>query len=170
LKVKPEALEKQIGGSKQEEFKEQSDLTYSPSLKFQRLMQGGLLLLALIFKSMPLVYFVFLVMGTAACFGHKLALFSILYAKIIKPTKSTQEKRCDCNPDKSEQRFACALGSFFLLMAIILSHFNFPFGWVFVGLVSALSLLAGTTNFCLGSLLFVFVRSFQLKEKSHEWF
>jgi hypothetical protein len=167
LKVKSEAFEKQIDGSKQEEFKEQSDLTYFPGLKFQRLMQGGLLLLALIFKSMSLVYFVFLVMGTAACFGHKFALFSILYAKIIKPTKSTQEKRCDCNPAKSEQRFACALGSFFLLMAIILSHLNFPFGWAFVGLVSALSLLAGTTNFCLGSLLFVFFRSFSVKrEKS----
>ena len=165
MKVKSEVLEKQIGSSKHVDFKEQSDLTYSQGLKFQRLMQGWLLLLALIFKWMPLVYFVFLVMGTAACFSYKFALFSILYTKIIKPSKSTQEKRCGCNPDKSEQRFACALGSFFLLMAIIFNHLNFPFGWVFVGLVSALSLLAGTTNFCLGSLLFVFFRSFSAKRE-----
>ena len=101
MKVKSKPLEKQFEISELEDLGEQNELTYPNGIKFQRLMQGSLLLLALLFQWIPLVYFVFLVMGTAACFSHEFALFSILYTKIIKSGKSSSKRECECSPKKS---------------------------------------------------------------------
>jgi len=77
-------------------------------------------------------------------------------------------KKCEWSQNKGGQKFACVLGSFLLFMTIIFNYLNFSWSWVLVGLVSAFSLLAGATNFCLGSLLFVWFRSLFLKGKEHE--
>ena len=123
------------------------------AVKFQRLMQGVVLLTALFFKSMLLVYFMILIMVAGIIFTAKHAPFALVYKRLVKSDETS--KTIEGGLDLSAERFACSLGTSFLLLAAALNYYNYEgLAWVVVGVVTALSLLAGTVGFCLGSAIY----------------
>lgn len=128
-------------------------LCTSDSLKFQRLVNGILLLIAIVFKSMILVYVVFLVVATGCFLSCRNSLFVRLYWIINSPKHTS-----NCSADVSAERFACGLATVFLAGAILINHYGLAYGWILIDLVTVLMLLGGIVGFCLGAAIYVTLR------------
>jgi hypothetical protein len=128
------------------------------AVKFQRLMQGVLLLTAVLFQWMLLVYLTFLIMLVGVCYSPRYAPFAFLYYRFLRPIFKPVRVEEACPVDLQAERFACTLGTSFLALAIVLNYYGYQAAWIFVGVVAALSLLAGTVGFCLGSLIYTWLR------------
>lgn len=124
------------------------------AMKFQRLVYGFLLLLAFLFDYIPLVLCVGLLMLAFIWLPLKYSPTFLLYQLIPHPP-SVQS--CTC--DSPAARFACGLGSCLLGVSYGLNLGGMETsGWVLVVAVAVLSLIAGTTGFCLGNLVFAWLR------------
>lgn len=139
------------------------------AVRFQRVTQGALLLIAVQFQWMPLAVFVLAVMIVGILLSFRCAMFALLYVALIRPAlkSSPPSSSCGCPIDSKEERFACTLGFLFVASGVWL-HYQFAWPvlpWVLIGLTGALSLLAGTTGFCVGSALYSVVRT-ALKKKT----
>jgi hypothetical protein len=112
----------------------------------------GLLLLAYISNSLPLVAFVSLVMlvGTVA---PELALFQIIYREGLRPARVINPHIVIDNPEP--HRFAQGFGGVVValgVVALLLDHA--ALGWGLVWLVVVLAGLNLTLNFCAGCFLY----------------
>lgn len=125
--------------------------------KFQRVLLGVILLFSYLFQYIQLVYIVALVMFISSFLGAKYTPFFQIHLKFINPEsrRSTgQALACFNNP--SESRFACGLALIFLIAGVILFYTGKEnVAWVFILVVAALSILAGTIGFCLGAAIYV---------------
>lgn len=132
----------------------QTKITDQNAVKFQRLIYGFLLLLAFIFEYMPLVVIVGLLMLLFLWLPlNKSPTYRLYY--LLFPTISVEP--CSC--DSAEARFARGLGSGLLTMAFILNLLGIStIAWLLVLAVAVLSLIAGSTGFCLGNLIYAWLR------------
>jgi hypothetical protein len=124
----------------------------SRALRFQRVLQGGLLFGAYAFDCVTLIVIVAVTM-VLSCFSSRcnpLYLFGLLMPA-SKPDTAT-----GCPMDRQAEKFACALGLCFTATGLVLINAGRTFaGWSLVLLVGCLSVLAGTVGFCLGTVVYV---------------
>jgi hypothetical protein len=124
--------------------------------KFQRLILGSLLFISYIFHYMPIVIFVAIIMFVSCLFSAKHTPFYQLYIRAINPISNASiTTGSACTFDSRGNRFACGIGWVFLTASML---FFYPgkdgIAWILVLIVGFLSVLAGTTGFCLGTAIY----------------
>ncbi len=134
--------------------------------RFQRLVLGSLLFLSYVFQVMPIIIFVAAVILISCVFGVKYTPFFRLWLVAINrlstPPSTPMESGCPLGDTAS--RFACAIGFLFLATGIIFFYMGYETAaWSLVLIVGTLSVLAGTTGFCLGTAIYALL--FRQKEK-----
>ncbi|MFH1231151.1 MAG: DUF4395 family protein, partial [Planctomycetota bacterium] len=78
--------------------------------------------------------------------------------------KTSSAEKLNCSCDTGANRFACMIGFVLLTIGIFLHYLGkTDITWVLVLLVGTLSVLAGTTGFCLGTAIYGIL--FRKKEK-----
>ncbi len=123
--------------------------------KFQRLVFGLLLLLAFVFDQI-------LIVGAVALLMIIFTFVPICYSPIYRLHRyfnSTSQLPIVCVENSKEEAFACSLGAFFLISGIVCYYLGpDQIAWSLVIIVAVLSLLAGTVGFCLGSLIYFWLK------------
>jgi len=128
---------------------------------FQRLVLGALLLIAYIFRLMPMAMFVAAIMLISSSCGTKFTPFYQLYFQIARRKKASSGEGASgeeiaCPGDS----FACGLGFLLLGIGILLFYMGKSnIAWILVATVGALSILAATTGFCLGTAIYTLIVS-----------
>ncbi len=123
------------------------------AIKLQRLLFGILLLIAFVFNWSPLVILVAVLMLLFIFAPMKYSPFYRIY--FVCSRETADERMCS----EGETSFACGLGGFVLAFAVYLDFTGVnTVAWILVVLVAGMSLLAGTTGFCLGSLVYAWLK------------
>ena len=127
------------------------------SFRFSRTIYGILLLIAYLINNIWLVLVVGILMGMGAV-SMNYNLFYQLRLRFLG--KNFTSKPLMVTKDINEVRFACVIASIFLVLAFLLFYFwNLrSLAWILTGLVIILSLLAGLTGVCVGSIMYVFFK------------
>jgi hypothetical protein len=122
------------------------------AIKFQRLLFGILLLVAFVFNWLPPVILVAALMLLFTFVPMKYSPFYRLYLVLSRET----EDGCLCS--KGETSFTCGVGGAVLSLAVYLDFTGVnTVAWILTVLVAGMLLLAGTTGFCLGSLVYAWL-------------
>jgi len=123
-------------------------------IKRQRLVFGVLLLIAFFGGWTWLVFVVCVLMFIAAAVPPQ---YSPLYRLCSLGTEQPVLNGCGCR--HQETSFACILGGFVLGITIVFFYHGYVrLAWGLVVFVGSLSLLAATTGFCLGNLVFAWLK------------
>jgi hypothetical protein len=122
------------------------------SLKFARNVSGLLILISFLFHSIELAVIMMALLFFAAI-SMKLNIFYQFYfnflGKYLKKNLAVSER------DKGEVIFAWTMGGLFLLIGLVLIHFNLPTaGWIFILMDSLLMFCAGFLNLCIASIMY----------------
>lgn len=123
------------------------------AVRFQRLIIGLILLAGFVFSYIPLVVAALILFLIFLIFPPR---FSPLY-RLYFAFKGVNEVGCDCDP--GEVRFSCLLGTVIVVVGVIMYLFGHGYmGMFFIFIAAVLSVIAGTTGFCLGKLVYVWLR------------
>lgn len=121
-------------------------------VKFQRLIFGLSLLVAFVFSWLPLVILVAVLMLFSSFLPTR---FLPLYRIFLVFNPETEDV-CLCNRGGT---FACGVGGLILVLAVFFDIINQQaIAWSLIVVVAAMLLIAATTGFCLGSLVYEWVK------------
>ncbi len=121
--------------------------------RFNQALVGILTAVAFVANTPWLVAMVAAVLAISYLGGPRLALFTQIYVKLVRPRVDRS------GPSKLEAaappRFAQLVGTLFLSGATVALLLGAgPLGWALVLVVTALALLAATTRICVGCLIY----------------
>jgi hypothetical protein len=127
------------------------------SLRFSMVVYGTLALIAFLLDNFWIVLIVGILMGLGAIsinYNLFYQLHSLLLLKLLTKKPSPPSK------DINEARFAGFIAATFLFLAFLLFYFwkLKTLAWILTGIVILLSLLAGISGICVGSLMYVFFK------------
>ena len=139
---------------------------YNSSLKFARSFFGIAALLAFFLQSKVLVFVlgITMVMGAISLKYNPVYQFHFLILRKFLKNKDEAIAK-----DSGELSFACAMGSFFLLIPSLLFFLNkyLSLAWTLVLLDAILMLLAGIAGTCVASILYaVLIKKWFVKKKA----
>jgi hypothetical protein len=136
------------------------------SPRFGQGLTGLLSLVAFLADVALLVPLLAAVLLAGAIFGPGANLWSLLYAKAVKPALKLAPPRKLKDP--APTRFANAIGGVFLgaatallFLAPDLAVAGIGLGWILVLVVAALALLAAATDICVGCEIYVLIQRFR---------
>ncbi|RME64938.1 MAG: hypothetical protein D6778_07115, partial [Nitrospirae bacterium] len=120
---------------------------------FQRLSVGTILLVGFVLDYWGLVFFVTLLLGVFLVLPPEFSPFYRLYLSI----KGKERTSCACVG--TEVRAGCIFGISLLALALVFKSLNLPgLARPLVFLVSALSIVAGVSDFCLGWAVYLLLK------------
>ncbi|RMG00332.1 MAG: DUF4395 family protein [Nitrospirae bacterium] len=123
------------------------------AVRFHRLVIGLILLAGFVFSYTPLVIAALILLLIFLLFSPR---FSPLY-RLYFVLRGVNEVRCDCDP--GEVRFSCLLALAIVAVGSIMHLFGHEsLGMFFIFIAAVLSVVAGATGFCLGKLVYVWLR------------
>ena len=134
--------------------------------KFQRLIIGIFILAAYLINFFPIMYFLTAIIAISVLLGSKYTPFFQIYLKILnKKFNLPQLKDIECIINEKKSRFACLLALSFMVTGILFFHLVMvSIAWIFVLIVSALSIMAGTTGFCLAAAIYAVLFKSKVKQ------
>lgn len=137
-------------------------LIYEKSLRFSRTTYGILSLIAFLIQNRWLVLATSLLMILGA-FSVKLNIPYQLHVLILR--EMLKEKLEPIQKEPGELSFACGMGGGFLLIGFLFLGKYPDFAWILILTTSLLMFLAGSTGFCMASLIYAFFKEFFKKRK-----
>jgi len=137
--------------------REETVPTYESSLRFARSVYGVLALIGFFLKNPWLILISSLIMTVGVIKPNDSNFVYQFHLRFIRPL--LKERSLPILRRKGDLRFACLLGTFFLLGAFFLIEFNkFPeMAWILVLILSFFMLLSGISGFCIATLFYLLV-------------
>jgi len=137
--------------------KEEKVPTYESSLRFARSIYGILALTGFFLKNHWLVLVTGLIMTIGVIKPNDSNFIYQFHSRFIRPL--LKEDAPPIPRRKGDLRFACFLGTFFLVTAFFLIEFNkFPHvAWILVLVLSFFMLLSGISGFCVATLFYLLI-------------
>lgn len=135
-------------------------LIYDNSLRFARAIYGFLALAAFLTHNMWLVLITAIIMAIGLITADKYNFFLQLHQQVLRRLlKDTSEP---LSRDVWELRFACGLGTIFLLVGFCLVYFGkfVNLGWILVLILSLVMLLSGLAGICMATLFYAGFKKF----------
>lgn len=132
-------------------------LIYEDSLKFARASYGILLLIGYLVNNFWLVGLT----GALMLLGAVSMSFNLFYQLHHQALRKVYTKRSSTPfaKEADEIRFSCGLPALFLFLAFLISFQGLEtLAWILVGIVILLSLFAGLSGLCVGSLMYVILK------------
>jgi len=129
-------------------------LIYHGSIRFARTAYGVMALIAFLSSNIWILLATAILMGIGALSVDKYNLFLQIHKRILRPLIKDTSQPVYWDP--WELRFACGLGTSFLLTAFFLIYSGKAIngGWILVLTLSLLMLLAGFSGICLVTMIY----------------
>ncbi len=139
-------------------------LVHHNSIKFARAAYGTMALIAFLTNNIWVVLATAILMGISVISADKYNLFLQLHKRILIPL--LKDKSEPILWDIWELRFACSLGTSFLLFSFFLIYFEkaVNVAWILILTLSLFMLLAGVSGLCVVTIAYVAIKNLLRKK------